>query len=378
MYRTLMLLAVSTTLPAAGQVSGLDDIEGALSAWETSRNDVDYNEVLQWSETVRSKAAPGERSVLDRLLRIAENYRLETRARSVALNVACEIADQKSVDLVVDTMTKVLSRLQQSPADHERAGMGLARKSIGTLLSTLVSGGCVERLMDIAPAPQPVLDFLTRAYIAGYMSENTRDVCSRLILDCNVPLKSRQDAVATIIESETWRRGGVPVVLVDILDSTSFPRLRGLVRAETTVDKFNFAAADALSYLGDSKIIPDFEARKEGFRIEHVNLESELSRYIWRIEVQHPPDKLLDYIASDGWPMYRDHRIQSVRRAVKLGIPKERIREAILKHNQNALDSQKQTEMIELKWFGIKWGILQESDLPDIDLVEHVGETVIP
>jgi hypothetical protein len=91
--------------------------------------------------------------------------------------------------------------------------------------------------------------------------------------------------------------------------------------------------------------------------------------FIWRIEVQHPPQKLLDYIESTEPRKYRDWRPWAVRRALKLNIDPARVREAILTHEQNAPSTKMGlAQLIGLKRVGLELGILHENDLPDVVL----------
>jgi hypothetical protein len=89
---------------------------------------------------------------------------------------------------------------------------------------------------------------------------------------------------------------------------------------------------------------------------------------IWRIEVQHPPSKLVDYIASTGgWHA----RAWAVERAVELGVPKEKVRDAVIAHANKITPVGKngvRPGLFDIKRVALRLGVLQEDDLPDVKL----------
>jgi len=92
-----------------------------------------------------------------------------------------------------------------------------------------------------------------------------------------------------------------------------------------------------------------------------------LLKYIWRIEVQHPPEKLLEFFSSTEFCGFRDSQSWAVSRAHKLGVDPIRIREAILAYANNAADQRSRLELARMKNVGMKLGILRADDLPGVE-----------
>ena len=143
------------------------------------------------------------------------------------------------------------------------------------------------------------------------------------------------------------------------------------MRSSADPDNFHFAAAGALSFLGDQQIAPDLKALKPAFRAKHRNFEGHLMRYLWRIEIQHPPTKLIDYISSTEIGCER--RPWAVRRAVELGVPATRIRQAILAHARQVRPTGEfgiRPGLGTLKKVALEFRVLHPEDLPDVQVPE--------
>ncbi len=117
------------------------------------------------------------------------------------------------------------------------------------------------------------------------------------------------------------------------------------------------------------------KARLELLRASAVTNEEAILLYIWLVEVQTPPSNLLVYIAgseldvptkADPSAKWRLERVWAIERAVKLGIDPNKIRDAILQHMQLELPSMERLTLKSIKRTGLRLGVLQESDLPEI------------
>lgn len=142
-----------------------------------------------------------------------------------------------------------------------------------------------------------------------------------------------------------------------------------MVRKSPDADHFHYSAASAFAYHGDREIVPDLEAWRSKLRARSPNFEGYVKGYIWKIGVQHPPSKLLDYVGSGEEPKYEESRIWAVNRAITLGLPKANIRDAILKYAESVTDVGKhgyRVGLSGLKNAGLRLGVLREGDLPDI------------
>jgi len=345
------------------------DVEQTLHQWETAERSVNITEVRSWAQVVRAGTKKGDLEVLDRLIAIIDKETLGVWPRYFAVIVACEIADEEGSRRLEQTMRSLLERLE---AAWEETGGVPPDGEPHALKSVVVAFGLhgAPHVMPLVGDHRLLLDCIAWAYISGWQVAGTRAECIRLIKQCQVPPEVRQDALARIIE-RAWRRGAPDEALfelVGLLDNGAFPKLRELVRAGDTPETFHFGAADVLSFFGDAEIIADLEARRPAFHAQHRYMEEQLMGCIWRIEVQKPPTKLLDYIASVDSPRHRDSRAWAVRRAAALGVAHERIRNAILEHAQRTKKVGKASPLVELKWTGLQLGILKENDLPEVEI----------
>lgn len=90
--------------------------------------------------------------------------------------------------------------------------------------------------------------------------------------------------------------------------------------------------------------------------------------YVWQIQAQHPPSKLLEYVKSEG-------REWAIRRALELGLPKSEIREAFLGYAARLRASgnkKDQLHLVSVKHLGLRTGILGPDDLPDVVIPEEL------
>jgi len=352
---------------AAGDVAS-PAVEKALEAWEKSDRHVGVEQLSAWSEAIRGETPRGDAEVLARLLALAGDDSRVRLSPHAALRLACELADDVGTRQILDflrphleTAAKGFRGVPPSEADKVRVAKGFLR--------TFVMYGA-EALMSTTENQEPVTEFLTAVCIRGGQEPKLDSVCARLIAECELPLARRQEAALEIVEKK-WKRGAPEEVLLELLglfDETTLPRLRHLVRDGDAWDTFHYGAADVLSYLADKEIVADLEAWRPVLRAEHVNLEEYVRRCIWRIEVQSPATKLLDYIEGVEHAPYYESRFWAVRRADALGVPHERIREAILEHARRCRKEGTSSPLVELKWTGLQLGILKDDDMPEVQI----------
>ncbi|MFH0982120.1 MAG: hypothetical protein V2A79_11330 [Planctomycetota bacterium] len=332
-----------------------------------------------WEEIVRTQTPKGDARVIDHLVGIVTNEEVHIDARRRALGLACALADDKQAPRLLDTFMTFL-KVRDLLDDPKPLDEGLFQSAQARLYGAFAYG-VLNHLKPLLSDQRAILDVVTASYILGGTGmAREGELCVAQprgffdpIKSCEAPLELRQEAVCRII-AKGWRRGvseEIQFQLPDypeLLDPVIFPRLRELVRAENTPDRFHWGAAEILSFLGDTEILSDLEARRAPFRAVHTYHEEAIMRYIWRIQVQHPPTQLLEYIASVGWPLQRDRRAWAVCRALSLGIPPAQIREAILKHHKRVKTRDERVDLDELKWLGLELGILKKDDMPDVDI----------
>jgi hypothetical protein len=232
----------------------------------------------------------------------------------------------------------------------------------------------IEKLVRVSPDDEAALAFLRDFLIEGGIVGPSLDKCCALIEQADVSASQRRAAVFAVLE-HAKRSAYIPEQLLDLFDEASVPELRQLVRSETTPERFHFAAGAALAHLGDAEILPDLEERREAFSTEEAELVKHYNNYfddwIWRIEIQTPPTRLLDYIATvaPDPPGRREHD-WALRRAVKRGIDPTEIREAVLRNHESAHSKYGRLMLKNLKAEGLRLGVLQQNDLADVEAYE--------
>lgn len=287
--------------------------------------------------------------------------------RREALQAACVEADAVRACELLGIMRLWASELGEADtgASH-RPSVPLTGARFG-LISIFVRD-CAGLLDTTAPADN--LAFLETVALGCGFSPETKEKCYQQIAASVAPLPLRRECALGIIERMP-NRLDPPKALVPLLDVSSFPRVRKLVRSSIDPDKFHFPAAGALSLLGDTEIVADLERLKPAFRAKHPNFEGHLTRYQCRIKSQHPPTKLIDYIASSELAWTR--RPWAVRRAVELGVPTAQIRQAILAHARQVKPTGKfgiRPGLATLKKVALEFGVLHLEDLPDVQIPE--------
>lgn len=211
-----------------------------------------------------------------------------------------------------------------------------------------------------------ILKLLTRVLTKTWFSLHAPVECYPLLGQLNVSEESRRSAVLEILDH--WRKAPqLREAWLGMIKPSYFPILAARVEESDAPETFHFCAAAALAHFGYQAILPRLESLRPSFRAKHPNIEGYLIHFAWQIEIQNPPEKLIAYIGSK--PGVRiEERLWAVRRAAKLGLPKEDIRNAILAYVSQVEPGRRGIKpgAASLKEIGIDLGVLSSSDLPDI------------
>lgn len=200
-------------------------------------------------------------------------------------------------------------------------------------------------------------------------------------------------AAATVILANT-RGSSVDARLYELLDDEAIARLRDAVTASGPDPlSFHLGAAGALAHLGDREIVPVLERLRPQYAASGPSLQEGrevnagpkfaqvIDGMLRKIEAQHPPGALLTLINPGGpWtPDEPGRRAWALTRALQLGVPAERLREALLSR-AHALREQFSdpisrnapllltTSLRELKAAGVRHGVLTDADLPGVPM----------
>lgn len=341
------------------------ELNRSIAALENWSAKLGYGDLIEAIDSIRSHGRPGDRTMTDRLLAIAQNEDLPDPVRSDTMKVACELADAAAARRIVALGTTWVREMVQGPESDQQE----ARRGRGLLVDVILTDG-IPRFQTLFTASQDqenALAFLS-ATVNGFGSVGPAgNQALEMILRSPTSIESRQAAAFSFIESQPRRRA-IRQPLLDLLDDTFIPKLRRLVRESPDMEQFHWAALSALSHLGDREIMPDIDSWQERYKRERPNAKMGFEYFIWRIEVQHPRTKLLEFIRSGEDIEHGAKREWAIGRVVQLEIPAEDIREAILAHAQYHKPDRYgyQFVMARLKHIALELGILRPHDLADV------------
>lgn len=234
-------------------------------------------------------------------------------------------------------------------------------------LNAVVAHG-LQPLSNDQELAAEVLELITRIITKTWCSIQVQYQCMKLLGQIDFPAELRRDAVLEIIEHRR-KSGALPGVLLDMIDPSYFPRLVELVNFSDDPDTFHFGAASALAHCGNRSILPRLKTLRPTFRAKHPNIEDILVYFAWQIEVQHPPEKILEVIRTTQEPSI-EKRLWAVRRAVDLSLGEEQIRNAILAYASQVQPNKHgiRPGLSSIKSVGLAVGVLQANDLRDVQV----------
>jgi hypothetical protein len=341
--------------------AGAPDLETAICRLENWRREYTSVQLKEWCNIISSQAVVGDESIGKRLYGVIANEGLHISVRAEALRVALEKAGEHGAsELVLMFGAWCLHESAGDVSDERaRARAGLVwivvTEGLRDLERAMTDQRPLLRLLTLIPKfRQPVL----LPHIWEGIAENPAPTEFR-----------RAAALQHIADFRDWSI--CPEPLVPILGTEALPVLRELVRQGENPEEFHYHAAACLAQLGDEEIVPDLEAWVPRLAQKHRRLGECVDGYIWKIKAQHPPEKLLEYVRSEGrrWPMQR---------ALQLGIPKSEIRKALLEYADDLKARGKKEDLgqlIVVKHDGLKLGVLGPEDLPDVKIPAGLNVT---
>jgi hypothetical protein len=298
-----------------------------------------------------------------RLLAVAANNDLHISVGPAALELACEKADADIAEEIVRLLKEWATGIERhrtspEPWDNEQ------RISSQSIMLYVFATKCPRFLEEAISHPEPLLDLLLMVATGRCCVGDAHTAALNVLTDGKAPLVVRRRYALKIIEAspkstELWYN------LVRLLDNDSVPPLRALVRSSGDPDGFHYAAASALAHLGDLEIKPFLEALMPRFREASVNIGGILEWYIWQIETQHPPERLIQYVSSETNPLLEPRVDWAIQRAVELNLDKDRIRAAILEYAGRIAPNEHGFRMglSRVKRSGLSLSVLRPDDL---------------
>ncbi len=190
-----------------------------------------------------------------------------------------------------------------------------------------------------------------------------------MIATSDLPVELRRASALEVIRQTPARTTSIAAFL-RLIDPACFPELRAWITDPQESGTLHFHAAATLAEPGDQEILPNLEAWRTRLKAEFRPSHQYVDGYLWKIRIQHPPSNLVNYIAStEGL----HSRTWAIERAIALKVPKNKVRKAILAHADKVGqvgDKRLRRGLRPLKSTGIRLGLLQEDDLPDVELPE--------
>ena len=375
MLRTVV--AVSACIPllaCAGPAVEAGDAETCLAQFE-SPAELPEGELSACADLLRPEVGGADDRVGKRLLGVVRNDRAQIRTRIVALELLCEKAGSDLAPQVVAlaaTWADNLDHTQRDAAEFVNDERAQAQSGLLATFGRNVKG-MQGRLVD----QEPLLTVLEHIYMRAWCGMDAKAACLEAIAGSPAPIElRRRHALAIIAESRSNTEA--PDCLLRLLGRETFPELRKLVRTGKRWDDFQFMAAAVLAYFGDQEILPDLEAARPALRAKHVNFEKYVANYIWQINAQNPPGKLLESIATSESPMHTPRQMWAIRRAVEVGLKPEDIRAAIFEYAKKVEPeaSRRDNGTVATYWPGLstlkkealELGVLRPDDLPEVEI----------
>jgi hypothetical protein len=366
MYRELTIV-LAVLLPCAA-CFGQGPVDDALE--ELRRFDAGSGRarLLECARTIRENMSSGDLPAWRSLREIILDPDRPPDVAPILLDIAFEKADQRIAEDVVSLGAELLKGLPDPP------GLGPPETQHRIRLNALLADRLLDALLEerwkaSVGADRKTLELLQNYYLSPYLGPGGWSGRILTALHASPAPAEQKRVLAEEIVAAKRRSTEHSPALVNLLSEESFPGLRRLVR-ESPVDEFHYGAAAALGDLGDREILPYLKELRAGGAPRP--LDGDLQRWIWRIEIQHPPQRLLDYIEStDDQPMLMQRRMWVVQRAVDVGLPKEQIRRAILDYAAK-IEGDERHYLASLKRLGLKLEVLHADDLPDV-WIPHPG-----
>lgn len=383
---TVFLMAFIPGL-ALAQPAKPDTLDNAIKILQSFRDRSGVATLQESCDTVRREMRAGDAPRWSNLLGIVNDPRVPIRARLAVTELLLDKADARLAADLLDTAL-VWGEAARHPDDALDVAGNAPLREAGQLLSSFVSrmpnepwrswvGGSPKTLVLLSDIASSRIHVEPRAWNA---------VLEALALS-PAPAKELSEAAEKIVTA-SQREIFIDTRILRLLDPKSSPKFRALIAVPFTATRdFHVGAASALAHVGDQpslELLQNARQSLNGPAYAHAGsgapqMAAYLDAYILRIELQHPPDRLLTFIGSDERPLDTTTRTWAMERALELGLGKPPIRTAVLdfKANLDRLqrdgklpgDASRTPVSIGLvKQAALRLGILEATDLPDVKM----------
>lgn len=335
---------------------------------------------LDAAEVIARSLPPGDYATWSRLRPLLEDEAVHRQVRWVLFQAFIEAPDAR----MADEMLSMALRWSQANIEARAAhgpGEGWDRESDNrssvALLHIFVARLGQPPLRELIGHREGALQLLRDAALGAAVTHDSRWDAILTLRDSPVSAERRGRVAAEIVV--TMDRGGVSHKLLTMLQPSALPMLREhLAQSGNTRETIHIGALDAIAHLGDRNARPIIEAKMRAMAPTDPEAAQGMRHFLWKIDVQHPREGLLDHIKAPIDASAFDDRPWAVRRAAELGVTKEEIRQAILTHAESVAPVtvrdaagrplSTSRPLLPLKIAGIEVGALSADDLPDVSL----------
>lgn len=321
--------------------------------------------------------ASAQSSVWDKLMSRAQMEDERLLTRMTALSLACGNADAEQSTETLSMLSQWANSVEQNEGEAADSAQSGAHPEWRSLLSHVVShgGDRLNAVGDNAAA----LDLWLRLSTQPWTTQDTKEKAFELIASNPSSVAARQEtAIAALRDSGVSRSGWMPQAFTTLLDQTTIPALRTLVRESADIQTFNYTAAATLAEFGDLDILSELHALQTPFAEADVCSGDALTWYTWQIEVQNPPSQLLTHIASPEL-FTAESRCWAIRKAAELGLSTEDIRQAIEDYESAGRPfgpEHQAAGIADMKSVAAELGILGDAEYTDgIPIIAPASET---
>ena len=293
-----------------------------------------------------------------------------------ALGAACAIATPADTPLIIETLREQLCAV----AEAESTGNHVLRQRLighATTVYSFFRRKCVPLLPSEGRGLPSLMELLTEFEVAtdcrwtGWGS-GISQVAMRLLPDDEARSQHLVQFVRRAgIDGQYDEQWGSLAQIRPYLNDIVKSGLRVVVQDSLQEGHaFNRMAAGILADWGDSQMLPILQ------QLQDVNGPEFAAKQIHMIEVQNPPQQLLQFIADNDPNVPQIEYDWAIQRATEIGMPREDILVALNLYCSRNLDSLEwRIHAVMRKSFAVYVGVIQPTEIPNIPYETRLANT---
>ena len=269
----------------------------------------------------------GDYAAWERVRPVIESESAAARVRSALVWVFAEKADERIAGEMLSMAIGWSEEIEAQRAEAgEEADEAWQSAAAATLLTNFLYRLPDTPLGEFVPADERALGLVESVALRGPRRPGGRAV-QHILLESEAP-PELVSAVATKLIVENAASGGGSIA--GLVTPEDAQRLRrALEESGATAETMHWNAMMALGYVGDAESRELFLAKKRVMDETDPKQGQMIRYYLWQIDVQSPPEGLLEHIAQPTDRTVPHNRDWAMRRAVERGLPRDDIRRAI-------------------------------------------------